>query len=156
MLRPGEVRGRGRDKGRAPRANGERDTVEARSSCSMARDFHEHSSPDASSARSPSIETSRLRFSSRRRRRGSVHLLAAACAFSTCLAHPRPRSLARARVPHHDSYGPARGNTSSAAEVPFNLPNPDLRAAPRSPRGMLILDTLSAAPLYTQLPEDTC
>lgn len=64
----------------------------SRSSCSMARDFHVHSSPDAfpmlvlflprSCARDLSLNT-RLSFPSPR---DSVHLLAA---FSTCLAHLR-------------------------------------------------------------------
>jgi hypothetical protein len=87
-------------------------------------------------SRSPSIQAARFaphlssgrHLRPRRPRRGFVHLLAARSrALSTCLAH---RGRALARVPHHDFYGPARRNTGSAAEVPFNLPNPDLRDAP--------------------------
>lgn len=113
----------------------------SRSSCSMARDFHVHSSPDAfsmlvlflsrSCARDLSLNT-RLSFPSPR---DSVHLLAA---FSTCLAHLRQ---------HIFPAGRRRRNTSSVAEVLFNLSNP--RFTRRSTRrGMFICDTLSAAPLH--------
>lgn len=98
---------------------------EPRSSCSMARDFHEHSSTDASSARSLSArDLLSTRLSSSPPPRRSVHLSAA---FSTCLAHPRlPRVFHAACI----SAGQRR-NTSSVAEVPFNLSNSD--EAPDSP-----------------------